>query len=166
MAEQRLNTPATTIIAIPKAGVVDPTNITVAEINAGLNISCAIAEGYTLNATDSDTDDTRSICDDGNVENMTDENYEGNLTLFIDNNSATALSVFNIACNFFANPVEWIAVKRVSAKPASAIVATGDIVSWFAFESDHIQITDEKGTPKQAVVPQIPSGTMVLRKTL
>lgn len=166
MAETRLNTPATTIIAVPLAGIADITDLTVAEINAGVNISCAIAEGYALNPTDSDTDDTRTICDDGNVDNMTDENYEGNFTFFLDNNLTNNASVFNQACNMFADPVEWVAVKRVSAKRSSEAIAAGDIVSWFAFESDHPQITDEKGSPKQLVVPQIPSGTMVLRKTL
>src|SRR6185503_16302334 len=166
MAEERLVTPSTTIIGVPIAGVADITNLTVAEINAGVNFSCAIAEGYALNPTDSDTDDTRTICDDGNVDNMTDENYEGNFTFFIDNNAANASSVFNLATSFFADPVNWIAVKRVANTPASAPIAAGDIVSWFAFESDHPKITDEKGTPKQMVVPQIPSGTMILRKTL
>ena len=78
----KMMNPNTTIWWVPEGGFEDPANPTAAEINAGENISCAIVTGFTLNPTDSDTDDTRSICDEGNVANPTWDNYEANLTFF------------------------------------------------------------------------------------
>ena len=45
-----------------------------------VNISCAIVTGMTLGATESDTDDSRSICDSGNAKTPTIANYEASLT--------------------------------------------------------------------------------------
>src|SRR5690606_33405910 len=48
-------------------GFADIDHPTAAEINAGLNISCALTTDITLGWTDRDTDDTRGLCDDSNV---------------------------------------------------------------------------------------------------
>ena len=49
------------------AGFADLDHPTAAEINAGINISCALTTDITLGWTDRDTDDTRGLCDDSNV---------------------------------------------------------------------------------------------------
>jgi hypothetical protein len=83
MPKKMLN-PRTTLWVVPENGVVNPDAPTASELNAGKNISCAVVRGYTLNPTASDTDDSASICDTGNVSNRLYDNYEGELTLFRD----------------------------------------------------------------------------------
>ncbi|MCH8613472.1 hypothetical protein [Arsenicicoccus dermatophilus] len=56
---------------------------TLAELNAGLDISCRVLSGdYKLGATESDTVDEKALCQDGNVKVPTVSNYEANLILF------------------------------------------------------------------------------------
>src|SRR5688572_15995544 len=57
---------------------------TTTETNMVFNISCAVLDDYTLNMSDSDTDDSLSICDVGNVESPTFQNYEASLDGFRD----------------------------------------------------------------------------------
>ena len=94
MAKKMLN-PNTTLWAVDADDVTNIKNITATELNAALNFSCAVVRGYTLNPTDSDTDDSASICDSGNVENRLYDNYEGEFTMFRDADVLDNLSIFN-----------------------------------------------------------------------
>ena len=78
----KMMSPNTTIWWIPLAGIADYTQPKVAEITAGINISAAIVTGYTLAATDSDTDDSKTIVDEGNVQTPTFGNYEASLSFY------------------------------------------------------------------------------------
>lgn len=159
---QKMMSPNTTIVWVPKSGVVDPFNPTAAELNAGVNISCAIVRGYTLNPTASDTDTTASICDEGNVDNRTYANYEGNITFFRDANINDNVSVYNRAWALFrrAGAAGWL-YRRVGKKNTATFVL-GDEVEGFLFESDWPQTVDggDSGGPIQFTVPFLQQGSM------
>ena len=75
-------------------------------------ISCAVNDDYKLNRTDSDTDNTQSVCDVAAVETPTFDKYEGALNIFSDEDQADA-GVFNRARDLFKN-------KGISTSSASA----------------------------------------------
>ena len=61
------------------------------------DISCAIVDdGYTFNLTESEVDDTRTICQIGQVQNPTFQTYEVSLDCLRDK-SVTDNGVFNLA---------------------------------------------------------------------
>lgn len=61
------------------------------------DISCAIVDdGYTLNLTESETDDTRTICQIGQTQNPTFQTYEVSFDCLRDK-SVTDNGVFNLA---------------------------------------------------------------------
>lgn len=159
MANKMLN-PNTTLWVVPEAGIVNPLAPTAAEINAGTNISCAVVRGYTLNPTSSDTDDSASICDSGNVANRLYDNYEGELTMFRDADPSVTASVYNKAWTLFKSPDfrHWV-VRRVGKKQ-TATATTGDVVELFLFANDHIRSVDggDDG-PIQFTVPELAQGT-------
>src|SRR5690625_5751311 len=82
----KLMNPNTTIWWVDGAAVQSADEIDLDVLEAADNISCAIVTGSTLNPTDSDTDDTRSICDEGNVATPPYDTNEGNLPSFRPNN--------------------------------------------------------------------------------
>lgn len=101
-----------TVLAAYPEYAVNPLAPTAAELNDQFvfttnedamvfNISCAITdEGYTANVTDSDTDDTRTICDVGQVQNPTFQTYEVSFDALRDA-SVTDPGVFNLFFDLF-----------------------------------------------------------------
>lgn len=154
----KLMSPNTTIWWVPVAGITNPAAPTVAQITAGTNISGAIVTGYTLGATDSDTDDSKTIVDESNVSTRTFGNYEGSLSFFRDPVGATA-TIFTTARDLFKTPrVEGWLVSRHGKKSTAAVVA-GDLVSVFKFISDAPQnVEGDGGSPIQFTVPFRPQG--------
>lgn len=160
MPTKMLN-PNTTLVVVPEDNVVNPLAPTAVELNAGtsLNISCAVTRGYTLNPTDSDTDDTASICDTGNVQNRLFDNYEGELTLFRDGNIADAASIFNIAFQYFLLPDKRFWVYRRLGKKSTQAFADGDLVEGFLFVNDRTRSVDGGDSgPIQFTVPLLAQG--------
>ena len=157
--QKRMIAPKTTIWFIPLAGVANPDVApTVAEINAGTNLSCAILNGYTLNFTSPDTDDSSSLCDAGNVQNQTYDNAELDITFFRDLNLADGASVYNTAFTLLGNgPVEGFWVRR-TGKLNTAVAATGDRIDFFGFETDYHKDIDARKTPYEFSVKGIPNG--------
>lgn len=160
MAKKMLN-PNTTIVVIDEDLVTDIENIDAELLNSSaVNISCAIVRGYTLNPTDSDTDDSASICDSGNVENRLYDNYEGELTMFRDANVLDNTSVFNEAFAYFREPDRrfWV-IRRVGKRNTEPFV-NGDEVEAFLFANDRTRSVDggDDG-PIQFTVPLLQQGT-------
>ena len=162
----KMMSPNTTIWWIPLNGVANYLTPTVAEINAGVNLSAAIVTGFTLAATDSDTDDSKTIVDEGNVATPTFGNYEANLSFFRDA-TGDAATVFTTAVALFtAGRVEGWLVSR-HGKKANTIAATTDIVSIFRVMSDfYHDVEGDGGAPIQVEVPFRPQGQMKLNITL
>lgn len=132
--------------AYPEA-FANPATPTAAELNAQFvytttetamvfNISCAVLDDYTLNMADSDTDDSLSICDVGNVESPTFQNYEASLDGFRDK-VITDNGVFNLFHELFMgvdNPF-WL-IKRIG-KAQNAAFAIGDVISMYGVTTDY-----------------------------
>lgn len=165
MAKKMLN-PNTTLWVIDADKVTDISAITAEDLNGtgtpgsgALNFSCAVVRGYTLNPTDSDTDDSASICDSGNVENRLYDNYEGEFTMFRDADTTDATSVFNKAFEYFKEPDKLHYVVRRIGKRNTEPAAAGDEVEAFLFANDRIRSVDggDDG-PIQFTVPELQQG--------
>lgn len=159
MAKKMLN-PRTTLWVIDEEDVPNINLIDANTVNTlGTNISCAIVRGYTLNPTDSDTDDSASICDSGNVENRLYDNYEGELTAFRDADIQDNVSVYNIAFNFFINPDRRFWVIRRLGKVNTEPLADGDQIEAFLFTNDRTRSVDGGDAgPIQFTVPLLQAG--------
>lgn len=162
----KMMSPKTTIWWVPIATAYNPDAPSAAVLTAARNISCAIVNGYTVNATGSDTDDSKSICDSANVQTPTFRNYEGNITFFRDSNVADIASDYSKAFQFFKNKGAegWI-VRRLG-KLSSVAAAVGDVVSSYRFISDNPQDIVGEAGPIQMTVPFLPQGQMSLYKTV
>lgn len=162
----KMMSPNTTIWWVPLAGIANPAAPTVAEINAGTNLSAAVVNGYTLAATDSDTDDSKSILDAANVVTPTFDNYEANLTFF-RSDLVNATAAYDTAFNLFkVDRVEGYLVSR-HGKVGTAAAAATDVVSLFRVVSDSpMDVEGDGGAPIQFTVPFLPQGVMTLNKTL
>jgi len=167
---RKLMSPNTTIVWVDADGVKDPLKPTVAELNAGQNISCAIARGYTLNPQASDTDDSASICDEGNVETPTYDNYEASLTGFNEADTQDQTSVYMMFNELFEKKGALGYLYRRIGKKSSVAFSAEDTVEGFYVLSDNPQTIDggDNGGPIQTTVPflqqglYIPKGTPVL----
>lgn len=165
MAKKMLN-PNTTLWAIDADKVADILELTAEDLNGtgtpvsgALNFSCAVVRGYTLNPTDSDTDDSASICDSGNVENRLYDNYEGEFTMFREGDLSDATSVFAKAFEYFKEPDRQHYIVRRVGKRNTEAAAMGDEVEAFLFANDRIRSVDggDDG-PIQFTVPELQQG--------
>lgn len=144
---------------VPAAGLTTPGEPKATELNLGTNLTDAIETGYRLGATASDTDDSKTIGDEGNTETPTIGNYEAMLTIFKDDigtgtnavpqNASVFTTVFNL---FKAGRVEGWLVKRLGYKKTVAYAA-GQEVSVFRVVNDYVRETDgDKGAPNRVEI--------------
>jgi hypothetical protein len=109
------------------------TEITVA--TKVFNISPAVTDDYTLNQTESDSDDSLAIVDNADVQTPTYFNYEASLDIFRDEN-ASADSVYNKAYSLFSTvDTKYFLIKRVG-KLHSAAFEAGDEISIYGVRTD------------------------------
>lgn len=162
----KMMSPNTTIWWVPDSANWNPLVPSAALLTAARNISCAVVSGYTLNATDSDVDDSTSICDGANVELPTYYNYEANITFFRESNLADVTSDYYKAFNFFkaGRQSGWL-VRRVGYLSTVAAAAT-QVVSSYKVISDYPQDVVEDGGPIEFTVPFLPQGNMDLNRAL
>lgn len=158
----KMMSPNTTIWWAPVNGIANKDAPKVAEITAAINISAAIVTGYTLGATDSSTDDSKTIVDEGNVQTPTFGNYEASLSFYRDA-EGDAPSVFSTAFALFSDArVEGWLISRHGYK-ATAAPAAGQEVSVFKVISDyHQDVEGDGGAPIQVTIPFKPQGQMAL----
>lgn len=139
MANTKLLRGNVSIFAAYPEAFANPLAPTVAELtNAAMvfDISCAVEDGYTLNETEGDTDDSISICDIGNVETPTFRNYEASLDGFRDE-SLTDNGVFNLFFRLFkAIDLPYILIKRIGT-PQGTPLALGQTISMYGFTTDN-----------------------------
>ncbi len=146
----------------------DPTAPTSAELNGtfSYDISCAVLDDYTLNMTDSDTDDTLTVCDIGNVKSPTFHNYEAELTGLRDASLADTTSVYNLFFNLFKAPdVKYWIVKRIGPAQETAYAA-GQVVSMYAFSTDYPTNNADDGSMLSMTQKPKPIGSFNLNYTL
>lgn len=152
----KLMAPNETIWWVPKSEVpdFDVYNPAASALTDERNISCAITTGYTLNPTDSDTDDTSTICDGANVSTPTFKNYEGNLTLIreeLGQNEDQASGRYKAYQFFKHKGAEGWLVRRVRGlnyEPATV----GESVESYEFITDNPQ---ESGEDDAAIVTYV-----------
>lgn len=127
-----------TIWAVYPEGL-DPVTPQAAQLNDdrfSKNISCAIDDGYTLNMVDSDTDDSRTICDIGEVSTPTFYNYEASLDGYRDAD-LDANGVFNLFYDLFkVKGIPYYLVKRIGY-PNTTPAAAGQDVSIYEVVTDN-----------------------------
>ena len=139
----------TVLWAYPEA-FEDPANPTAAELNDQFvygtnedamvfNISCAILDdGFTASVTDSETDDSRTICDIGQVENPTFTTYEVSLDAFRDQ-SVTDNGLFNLFFDLFKgiDRPGWI-ITRIGKENSAPFLTDGsDDIKQFGLTTDY-----------------------------
>lgn len=127
---------------IPAAGLTSGSSPSAAQINAGTRVSQALKTGYTLKFNDSNTDNSKTVEDEGNVETPTLKNYEGKLNFFRDEvgtgtqDVPVPATIFTTVLDLFKTPyVDGWLVSRYGPK-ADVVVAAGDKVSTFKFKND------------------------------
>lgn len=99
------------------------------------NISPAVTDDYTLNQTESDSDDSLAIVDNADVQTPTYFNYEASLDCFRDENLA-ADSVYNKAYDLFKTAdVEYFLIKRIGYAHDEAF-AEGQEISVYGVRTD------------------------------
>ena len=159
----------TKIVAVDYDAIANPAAPTTAELNSASfadDISCAVLDDYTLNLTDSDTDDTLTVCDIGNVSTRTFANYEAELTGLKDANFADSASVYNTFFKLFNAPdVRYWLVKRIGPSQATAF-AVGQIVSLYGVSTDYPTNNAEDGSMLSMTANFKPTGAYNVNYTL
>jgi hypothetical protein len=157
--------PNTRIDWIPVAGLTTPSAPKATELNLGTRISGALETGYTLKFSDSETDASKTVEDEGNVETPTLKNYEAKLTFFLDEvgtgtqDVPVPLTVFTTATDLFKVPyVEGWLVSRYGRKATVPYAAT-HVVSVFRVKNDYSRVLEgEPGNPTRVEVEFFPQG--------
>ena len=138
---------STSIWAFRPEAFANPALPTTTELNNttyGTDISCSVEDAYTLNLTDSDTDDSLSVCDTGQSQTPTSANYEVSLDLFADENSV-ATGVFNKARDLFRKKGnDYYIVKRLNIAQGTA-AAVGHVIYIYKVRTDNMQLLTDRG---------------------
>lgn len=144
---------------------------------SAVDISCAIVSGMTLNPTDSETDDTTTICDSAAANTPIRDTYEASLTFLreaidtdtgqVGNPDSPAAKAFELfkKGGVSANLTGFL-VKRIGY-PNTTPAQAGQLVSVFKVMPDNPQDEIGEGTqPIQMTVPFMPQGEMLLNEPL
>jgi hypothetical protein len=137
------------------------TTLAHANAGAGGNVTCAIvSDGFTLNLTDSEEDDERTLCDPGNSVDLTDLNFDADLTGFRDAVPASTSSVFNLWKSLtFAPDVPYIIVHRVGFASDVAFAAGHEIYTYYAHTDLPVNVHDD-GSKQKIQSTMIPKGAL------
>lgn len=113
-----------------------PTLTEITDATKVFNISPAVTDDYTLNMTDSESDNSLAIVDNADVQTPTYYNYEASLDGFRDED-LTAASVYNKFRDLFSTPdVKYYLIKRIG-KAHDAAFAAGDEISIYGVKTDY-----------------------------
>ena len=138
MANTRMYRANVTLCLAHPEAFADRTAPTAAELNSALvkNITCALNEdGTTFTLGDSDTDDSLTFCDEGNLSTPTFYNPEVVFEAFRDADTA-ATGEFNEELDLMAFPdIEYIAIQRIGGLSTDAF-ATGDRIKMVGVKTD------------------------------
>jgi hypothetical protein len=117
---------------------------------AGGNITCAIlSDGLTLGFTDSEEDDEKTLCDPGNSVELTDLNFDDDLTGFRDADKTDATSVFNLWTRLtFAPDVPYLDVHRTDKASDQPFVIGDEIDVFYVWTDLPINVHADGGKQK------------------
>lgn len=103
----------------------------------GGNVTCAIIDDMNLAMTDSDTDDTRTLCSVGQSQDLTYYNYDAEMNFLRDVNPADTASEFNLPLQLVNAPdLAYIIAHRVGYSRTDA-AATGQEWHFYYVWTDH-----------------------------
>ena len=138
MANTRMYRANVTLCLAHPEAFADRTAPTASELNSALvkNITCALNEdGTTFTLGDSDTDDSLTFCDEGNLSTPTFYNPEVVFEAFRDADTS-ADGVFNEALGLLAFPdIEYIAIQRIG-EDSDTNFAAGDRIKMVGVKTD------------------------------
>lgn len=146
--DKLLRSNVTLLLAYPEA-FANPLAPTSAELNAQFawsptpsqgnmvfNVSCATLDDYSMNQTDSDTDDTRTVCDANQVTNPTFKNYEVDLT-FLRDSDIDGQGIYNMSTELVSGVDQKLFAYKRIGKLNTETFATNDEVSIFGVTEDY-----------------------------
>lgn len=170
MPAVKMMSPNTTIWWIDKEALTTPEAPKVTEMVSALssttademavNLSPAIVAGYTLNPTDSDTQSSQSIVDEGSGETRGYANYDGSLGFFREADPATNTeSEYLAAYELFKHKGRVGYLMRRLGKKFDKDLAEDDWLDIFLFQSWTPRVTtDTNGGAIQFTVPFLKQG--------
>lgn len=122
----------------------------------------AIADGYTLNPTDSDTDDTAMVSDLTNAQRRGNANYEGDFQFAMERNPVTnATSIFLAAYTKFKNRgVTGWWVQRIGKQFTSPLIVADKVHCYYFSNDNGLEEETDGGGPIWFHVPFRQQGQM------
>lgn len=119
---------------LPDGAFIDWKNPKASELNAAVDLTCAMVSDYTVGPSGSDTVNEKSVCEVANTTTFTSSNYAGGFNLFRYTDAADdiALSTFTSKGLF-----GWF-VRRIG-KAWDTPYAAADIVELYYFTTDDPQ---------------------------
>lgn len=144
-------------------GITNPLAPTVAQLNAGVDITCLLLSTYEVRADGSDTTNERAVCETANVVAATVQNYMGNLILFRQYDDTTLAPETDDALNIFTfGAVGWV-VRRLG-KAYTTAWTVGDVVDVYKFAVDTPQVQGGTGEGYlKATIPLLQQGTFSVK---
>ena len=151
-----------TVWFVPASGIADYQSPTAAEINAGINLSPAIAwDGFELAAADSNDIDDRSLVDAGNAVTAGFEQFSASLPMFRslnpDDTSSSYVQAFE---TFRPGRVHGYLIMRLLPPGGNPLApaAAGQVISVYRFMSDAVTDDTEGEDSYKFTVGFLPQG--------
>lgn len=123
----------------------------------GGNITCALlSNDFTLGLTDSDEDDETTLCEAGNVVDLTTPNFDADLTGFRDEDPVAA-GVFNLWRDLTFGPdAPYLIVHRIGHKSTDLFAIGQEIDIYYAFTDNPVPVHGDgaKQKIKQTFIPK------------
>lgn len=127
---------------VPAAGIADYRSPTAAEINAGVDLTAAIAwDSFEIAASESNDVEDRALIDKGNAVTRGFQQFAASFNTFRDADLSDTTSPYNIAFETFREPRQYgYLITRVLQKAAGTSPAAqpGEWVSVYRFVSDAV----------------------------
>jgi len=142
--------------------IATPASPTPAEINAGINLSAAIAwNNFELGSTGSADVDDRSIVDAGNSVSRGFPDFGATLDFFREANMADTASIYQQAFTLFKTPgiYGYLVVRYGQALP-TAVAAAGEYVSVYYVQTDVFSDDTEGDDSVKFEVTYLPQGVL------
>lgn len=131
-----------TVWWVPAAGVADYRSPTAAEINAGVDLTAAIAwDSFEIAAAESNDVDDRALIDKGNAVTRGFQQFAASFNTFRDADQSDTTSPYNVAFETFREPRQYgYLITRVLQKETgtSPAAQAGEWISVFRFVSDAV----------------------------
>lgn len=155
-----------TVWWVPAAGIADYRSPTAAEINAGVDLTAAIAwDSYEIAASESNDVEDRSLIDKGNAITRGFQQFAAAFNLFRDADQTDTTSPYNIAFETFRTPRQYgYLITRVLQKETgtSPPAAPGEWISVFRFVSDAVGDDTEGEDSYKMTLTFMPQGEVAV----